>query len=171
MARPLKFTDPLALAEKIEKYFEMMQPDPEKPDDPGRPPTLSGLALFLGTTRKTLGEYIADAERGEGKKSGREKECAELIMMAKAQIECYLEERLITNYSRGLEFTLQNGYHGWGVKNNVEVKGDVEVDHKGEVKTAAASLSDEELLERMKVLAARQAEIMAREGLVDGADG
>ena len=132
---------------------------------------MSGLALFLGTTRRTLLEYINEIEKPGAKTGGKNRECAELIVMAKAQIECWMEERLVTNYSRGLEFVLQNGYYGWGEKKTTAVQGTVEVEHKGEVGTPVSRMSDEELIEQLKILGARQAEIMKREGIGDGADG
>ena len=156
--RKLKFDNPEELEEKITRYFEVT----EKAE---KPPTMSGLALFLGTTRRTLTDYISAVKEGKSKQA----ECGELLVMAKAQIECYLEERLITNYSRGLEFVLQNGYHGWGTKGSVTVEGEVDVEHKGEVKVA--EMSDEELMKRLSVLKAKASEIQKREGIADGADG
>ena len=162
MRKP-KFDNPEELEKKITLYFETIK----RPDDEGnvRPPTLAGLALFLGTTRKTLCDYINNAKEGKGKLA----ECGELLVMAKAQIECYLEEKLISGYSRGLEFVLQNGYHGWGNKNTVTVSGEVDVEHKGEVKVA--ELSDEELIRRINVLQAKANELLKKEGVTDGPDG
>lgn len=164
----VRFDNPEELAEKINRYFETL-----RSKDPPLPPTMSGLALFLGVTRKTLTRYIGDVESEAGaqkRKKGRAAECGELLMMAKAQIETYLEEKLVNGYSKGIEFTLMNGY-GWGGKSTVDVQGDVEVKHGGEVKTSVTSLSDEELIEQIRILGARQTEILKREGIADGADG
>ena len=157
--RKLKFDKPAELQEKIDRYFETI-------GRAEKPPTLSGLALFLGTTRQTLYDYIEKAGSEEGR--GKQAQCGEILMMAKAQIECYLEEKLLTNYSKGVEFALTNGYAGWG-RVPIKVEGKVEQEHKGEMKVA--QLSDEELMERLKVLQERANEIRAKEGAADGADG
>lgn len=157
--RKLKFDDPEELERKITEYFETAA----RAD---KPPTMSGLALFLGTARRTLLNYI-DSANTEG--SSKKAQCGELLVMAKAQIECYLEERLITDYSRGLEFVLKNGYQGWGDK--VTVAGEVEVKHEGEVELGLGKMTDEELMNRLNVLRAKADEIMKKEGLADGADG
>lgn len=157
--RKLKFEDPDELERKITEYFKVTK-------NAERPPTMSGLALFLGTARRTLLNYI-DSANTEG--SGKKARCGELLVMAKARIECYLEERLITDYSRGLEFVLKNGYQGWGEK--VTVAGEVEVKHEGEVEVGLVKMTDEELMNRLNVLKAKAEEIMKKEGLADGADG
>lgn len=159
--RKLKFEDPEELERKIAEYFA-------KTAEEKRPPTLSGLALFLGTARRTLLNYI-DSANTEG--SSKKARCGELLVMAKARIECYLEEKLITNYSRGLEFVLKNGYRGWGDKTTVTVGGEVEVKHEGEVELGLGKMTDEELMNRLNVLRAKADEIMKKEGLADGADG
>lgn len=155
--RELKFSNPEELKRQIDEYFEMIS----EPDEEGdkRPPTLSGLALHLGTTRRTLTEYINAAHNDDG--SGKKARCGELLVMAKARIECYLEEKLISGYSKGLEFVLQNGYHGWGSKQQVTVSGGMDVKHEGEVKT---KLTDEELLNQIAILTAKADEIRKREG-------
>lgn len=157
--RKLKFEDPDELERKITEYFT----GTAKTE---KPPTMSGLALFLGTARRTLLNYI-DSANTEG--TSKKARCGELLVMAKAQIECYLEERLITDYSRGLEFVLKNGYQGWGEK--VTVAGEVEVKHEGEVEIGVVKMTDEELMNRLNVLKAKAEEIMKKEGLADGADG
>lgn len=155
--RELKFSNPEELKKKIDEYFEKI----DEPDEEGvkRPPTLSGLALHLGTTRRTLSEYInaAEDEAGNGKKA----KCGELLVMAKARIECDLEERMISRFSKGLPFVLQNGYYGWGSKQQVTVSGGIDVKHEGEVKT---KLTDEELLNQIAILTAKAEEIKKREG-------
>lgn len=151
------FDNPEELQEKIDRYFETI-------GAAEKPPTMSGLALFLGTTRQTLLNYINSAKT-EGK-SGKAR-CGEMLILAKAQIECYLEERLITDYSRGLEFVLKNGYYGWGDK--ITVAGEVDVKHEGEV--GVVKLTDEELLSRINILQAKANEIMKKEGTAGGTDG
>lgn len=158
----LKFTDAEALKTQIQDYFDELI-DEEDPKN-SRPPTMSGLAVHLGTTRKTLCDYIRDAQEGRGKRGdGEAQACGLLLIMAKARIEAYMEERLITNYTRGLEFVLSNGFEGWANKNTVTVDAQVEASHKADVKVSGVNLSDAELTERLKVLRARADEIMARE--------
>ena len=155
------FDNPEELKEKILAYFDGLRKDPD--GDLIQPPTLSGLALHLGVTRRTLGNYIADAER-EVDKGGkrRSQQCAHLIMLAKAQMEAYLEEQLLMrSKTHGVEFALQNGY-GWGQKQTVDVKSDVRAEVKTE-STPVTRLSDEELMEQIRILSARVAEIMKRE--------
>ena len=155
--RKLVFDNPEELEEKITRYFETTAAAE-------KPPTLSGLALFLGVARRTLLNYI-DSANTEG--TSKKAQCGELLVMAKAQIECYLEERLITDYSRGLEFVLKNGYHGWGDK--ITVSGEVDVKHEGEV--GVIKMSDEELMKRINILQAKANEIMKKEGVASGTDG
>ena len=156
--RKLVFDNPEELQEKITRYFETIAAAE-------KPPTLSGLALFLNTTRQTLLNYInAASTEGTSKKA----QCGELLVMAKAQIECYLEERMITDYSRGLEFVLKNGYHGWGDK--ITVSGEVGVRQEDEI-SKVIKMSDEELLNRINVLRAKAQEIMQKEGAASGTDG
>lgn len=155
--RKAVFDNPEELQEKIGRYFETIAAAE-------KPPTLSGLALFLGVARRTLLNYM-DSVSTEG--TSKKAQCGELLVMAKAQIECYLEERLITDYSRGLEFVLKNGYQGWGDK--ITVAGEVDVKHEGGV--GVIKMTDEELMKRINVLQAKAAEIMKKEGVDSGADG
>ena len=164
------FDNPEELNEKILAYFDGLRKDPD--GDLIQPPTLSGLALYLGVTRRTLANYIADAEREDGQKPNKKRsaQCAHLIMLAKAQMEQYLEEQLLMrSKTHGVEFALQNGY-GWGQKQTVDVKSDVKAEVKTEA-TTVSKLSDEELIEQLKIMNARVDAIMEREGLTDGADG
>ena len=163
------FDNPEELKEKILAYFDGLRKDPD--GDLIQPPTLSGLALHLGVTRRTLSNYIADAEREDGQKPNKKRsaQCAHLIMLAKAQMEAYLEEQLLLrSKTHGVEFALQNGY-GWGQKQTVDVKSDVKAEVKTEA-TPVSKLSDEELIEQLKIMNARVDAIMEREGLTDGAD-
>lgn len=151
--RKLKFDNPEELEEKITRYFDEIA-------KAEKPPTLSGLALFLGTTRQTLFEYI-ESVKGGG--SSTKAQCGEKLVMAKARIECYLEEELVTRgKTHGIEFALTNGYAGWGNKTSVKVEGKTEVEHKEQ---AASRLTDEELMDRLAVLMEKAAQIRKREGL------
>lgn len=162
--RKLKFDNPEELEEKITRYFETLRPPGQELK--WKPPTLSGLALFLGTTRFTLCDYMNSVKTGG---SGTKAQCGELLLMAKAQIECYLEEELVarTGSTRGIEFALQNGYEGWGAKKDVKVE--AEVEQKTDAK--AITLTDEELMHQLAVLTAKTMEIMKKEGAAGGTDG
>ena len=156
--RKLKFDNPEDLQEKITRYFEVTA-------RAERPPTLSGLALFLGTTRWTLLDYI---ESFKGGGNSVRAQCGEMLVLAKAQIEAWLEEELVTRAKPGgIQFALANGYAGWG-KQQVKVEAEVKQEAKGETKTI--QLTDAELLEQIKILQQRAAEIRAREGAQDGTD-
>lgn len=166
------FTDPEALREKINDYFDGLPKRDENGEEIWvRPPTLAGLAGHLGVTRRTLTNYISDYESGAGKRGkGKAAECGQLLTQAKSQIETFLEEELVTrSKTTGIQFALMNGY-GWGQKQTVDVQGSMQTEVKAEVSTPVSRLSDEELLNRLTVLQARASEIMQREGL-SGADG
>jgi hypothetical protein len=156
MAAKARFSDPEVLERQIEDYFEGIKAAHV-------PPTLSGLAFVLGVTRKTLSNYIRECEDEEGGKS-KKAECGRLLMMAKARIECWLEEQLVTRgKTKGIEFALKNNYD-WSDKMNVNVDGKTEHSGEVDVKLTAAKLTDEELLNRIELLTARANEIRRREG-------
>ncbi len=158
------FDNPEELEAKIEAYFDGLGKD-----DNGWyriPPTLIGLAYHLDCSNRTLSRYIAAAEcKDDPKKTKkRSQQCAYLLMRAKMRIERYLAEQLLLrSKTHGVEFALQNGY-GWGQKQTVDVKSDVKAEVKTE-STPVTRLSDEELMEQIRILSARVAEIMKREGL------
>lgn len=78
-----------------------------------RPYTVTGLALWLDTTRQTLLEYQGEVE-------GREHDprFADTITMAKARIENYASERLFDPDApmRGVIFSLSNNAKDWTEK-------------------------------------------------------
>lgn len=151
--RPFIFENAEELEKKINSYFSGLG---------DRPPTLSGLALHLKCYRQTLNEYIRDYANNTGRRSrGEMAKCGELLTQAKSRIEAYLEEKLLTDYSRGVEFTLSNGYDGWGNKTQIEAKVDADAKVKADVEER--KLTDEELLDRINLLAAKAEEIRKRE--------
>jgi hypothetical protein len=92
MARPLKYKDVKSLDKHIEGYFK----DAEAK---GRPLTISGLALALGTTRQTLLEYE------------QRDEFIDTIKRAKLRIENWTEEQLFTSpRTAGVIFNLTNNF-------------------------------------------------------------
>lgn len=78
-----------------------------------RPPTVSGLCLYLGIDRSTWQNY-ADRKLHP--------EFAEITAYARMRMEAYLEEQLLTREKnvQGLIFNLQNNY-GWREKREVEL--------------------------------------------------
>ena len=81
-----------------------------------RPPTVSGLCLYLGIDRSTWQNY-ADRKLHP--------ELAGIAAAAKMRMEAYLEEELLTREKnvQGLIFNLQNNY-GWREKREVELGGE-----------------------------------------------
>ena len=68
-----------------------------------RPPTMSGLALYLGfSSRESLLNY-----------AGR-RDYVNIIVKAKSRVEKYFEERLFDKEgANGAKFALQNNFKGW----------------------------------------------------------
>jgi hypothetical protein len=105
----------------IEKDFEVddnsKEPQPVTAWRVSSPitPTVTGLAVFLGTSRQTLLEY-------EGEVEGREKstEFADTIKAAKDLIELHWEQMLIGSNVTGVIFNLKNNYH-WTDKSEQEI--------------------------------------------------
>lgn len=81
-----------------------------------RPPSVSGLCLYLGIDRSTWQNY-GDA--------GLCPELAGVVAQARMRMEAYLEEQLLTREKnvQGLIFNLQNNY-GWREKREVELGGE-----------------------------------------------
>ena len=128
--RPLKFRTPQLLQKKIEAYFrscfdykrdmfggritdkkplglnkktgKMNWSKGEYIIEQVKPFTVTGLALFLETTRETLMDY----EKKYGDKF------SDTIKKAKLAIYAYTEESLFTNKPTGPIFSLKNNY-GW----------------------------------------------------------
>lgn len=118
VGRPLKFKSVEELQEKIQAYFdycdERVDVVPTKDgkliEVPNpRPYTVSGLAYFLGTTRRTLIDY-----------EQREDEFSHTIRAAKGKIEAFVEESLWTpKIASGVMFNLKNNF-GWVEKTELE---------------------------------------------------
>ncbi len=128
MARPKKYTRK-TFEEAVERYFRSISGMREARNGIGQPllndegepimarvyavpPTISGLCLFLGIDRSTWQNYCNAEE---------EPEMARVAAQARARMEAYLEEQLLTREKsvQGIIFNLQNNY-GW--KNKVEME-------------------------------------------------
>ena len=159
--REPKFTDPDALREEIQDYLDECDGREELP-------AWTELAVRLGTNRAVLDRYVEDGMTGKGRRA----QCGEVIAWAKTAIEAKYEKAIVNSYSKGIEAVLRQFYRGWeSMAEKVRVEGGVNVKHEGEDKTAAASLTDEELLRQLAVLAEKAKLIRAKEGVTDGADG
>ena len=111
--RPPHFDTPKKLEEKVVEYFDNCQPefDDENKIIELNPPSVSGLALFLGfASRSSFDDYI---KRGE--------EFSYIIKRAKLAIECHYEEGLNYQAPTGKIFALKN--MGWSDKTEHEHSG------------------------------------------------
>lgn len=124
--RPLKFKTVKELEAKIEAYFNSCfdiryltkkdgSPIFDKDDLPAfekrqvKPFTVTGLAVFLDTTRQTLLEYQGEVEGRQKANPGY----ADAITRAKTRIEAYADENLFTpQIATGVIFNLTNNF-GW----------------------------------------------------------
>ena len=106
MARPLKFKTKKELEAKIQEYFEYCK-------NFDVPKTITGLALFLDTTRETLMDYQ--------EKDG----FSDTIKKAKLHIENAYEIRLCNRGNAGDIFALKN--FGWTDKTSQELTGNLAV--------------------------------------------
>lgn len=107
--RPRIFDTPEEMQEAIDNYFDEITT--VKTNKQGeeyiayvRPPTVTGLAYHLGTTRKTLLDYQNHYEDG----------FRNTITRAKTKIEMYAEEQLYRGQGKtnGIQFNLKNNF-GW----------------------------------------------------------
>lgn len=99
--RPLKFQSVEELQKQIDEFFADCDAKKE-------PYTITGLALALDTTRKSLCEY---EER---------EEFSNAIKKAKARVENYAEKKLYAGMPTGPIFALKN--FGWQDKLETENK-------------------------------------------------
>lgn len=127
--RPKKYTK-TTLAKAVERYFRSISRTIPARDATGGairnddgedimlteyvvPPSISGLCLFLGIDRSTWQNYANQEEHPE---------LHEITAHARARIEAYLEEQLLTREKglQGIIFNLQNNYN-WKQKQEVEL--------------------------------------------------
>lgn len=106
VGRPLKFKTVEELQAQIDAFFADC-------DAKGEPYTITGLALFLRTSREILMEY-----------EGRDK-FTNTIKEAKMKVQKGYEQRLISRGNAGDIFALKN--FGWKDKTeqDVNIKGDL----------------------------------------------
>ncbi|MCA9308683.1 hypothetical protein KC980_04170 [candidate division WWE3 bacterium] len=113
--RPPKWKTVEELKEQIDAYFLSLE-DPDKPGYYLRPPTITGLALALGTNRETLCNYE------------EKDEFLDTIKEAKGKCEQWVEENAMLGKANAT-FSIFN------LKNNYNWKDRTETDltSKGEV--------------------------------------
>lgn len=97
--RPPKWKTPQELKDKIEAYFGDC-------DEKEEMPTKAALALFLDTTRETLGDY----EDGSRDKEGDELSFSDTIKKAYLIIENAWTQRLTGNNAAGPIFYLKAAF-------------------------------------------------------------
>jgi len=100
--RTRPFTTPRALSAAIDAYFDSRTPSDR--------PTVTGLGVALGLTRRQLVDY------------GKDDDFAEIIVMAKARVEAFNENRLYDGNVTGTIFNLKHNF-GWEEKRPVEGTG------------------------------------------------
>jgi len=107
---PRKFKSPEELQKKIDAYFAEC-------DEKKKPYTISGLALALDTTRRTLLDYQNEPNLAA---------FSHTITRAKARIETFVEESLFQpKITQGVAFNLKNNF-GWIDKQEHEYSGKLE---------------------------------------------
>lgn len=99
---PLKFKTVEELEGKIEAYFNNIE-------ETGKPPTITGLALYLGfLDRQSIYDYKAKPQ------------FAGTIKKARLRIEALYEQNLHGTHPTGSIFALKN--FGWRDKHEIEAK-------------------------------------------------
>lgn len=122
--RPLKYKSVKKMQQAIDEYFNSCESRPLLDENgnvltdkkgnpvftPGRPPTVTGLALALGfTNRQSLLNYE------------EKEEFFDTITRAKTRIEMYAEERLFDkDGANGAKFSLANNFKGWKERAKIE---------------------------------------------------
>lgn len=109
--RPAKYKEPEELRQTIQEYFQACFNNTPKP----KPPTIAGLALFLGfADRQSLYDY-------EKKKLGFEHFSC-ILKAARTYIEDLIETGMLSGAIQTIPaiFTLKN-HHGWADKQEVAV--------------------------------------------------
>lgn len=99
--RPPKFDNLQDLQEAIAIYFET--------EEGKNTPTVSGLALALDTTRRTLLDYCQE-----------DNEFSHTIKKAKNRVEAFMEQKLYGNSVTGLIFNLKNNF-AWVDKTETDI--------------------------------------------------
>ena len=130
VGRPRKYTDPKVMEQKIEEYFESIT---DENGDYKRPPTVSGLALFLGFCNKSSMYDYRDEYP----------EFSDSIKKAIARLETFHEEKVSAgDKCVGNIFILKN--FGWSDRQQtvIEIEQPEEVLSFEEVKARIKEIED-----------------------------
>lgn len=100
--RTRPFTTPRALSCAVDAYFDSRTPSDR--------PTVTGLAVALGLTRRQLVDY------------GSDDDYADIVAMAKARVEAFNENRLYDGNVTGTIFNLKHNF-GWEDRRAAEAAG------------------------------------------------
>ncbi|MED1948985.1 terminase small subunit [Brevibacillus centrosporus] len=112
--RPLKFQSVEELQQKIDAFFEECKEN-------GEPFTITGLALALDTSRRTLLDY-----------EERDDEFSHAIKKAKLRVENFVEKSLwAPKIATGVIFNLKNNF-GWVDKQEIDQNLNANVNHSYE---------------------------------------
>lgn len=107
VGRPRMYETPEEMQIEIDKYFEQV--------DEANPPTLTGLALFLG--------YMDRASLYDGELRS---EFSNTIKKARARLHAFAEQQLITrDKPTGAIFWLKNA--GWSDHKKIEIEGSLNI--------------------------------------------
>ncbi len=176
VGRPRKYASPAALRKAVERYFASISRTVTVRDENGFPalndagdqvmrqeyvvpPSMSALMLHLGISKKTWCNYA----RSENE------EYVWVCDRAKARIEAYLEEQLLTRKKgiQGVIFNLSSNF-AWKEKREVEVGSETR-----KALAATAGMTMEEKLELIKAAALEAAadEDPAGRGVEEGFSG
>lgn len=112
--RKLKYESAEKMQVDIEAYFQGLDEHNAKANEEGfvrKHPTVTGLALAVDMTRKSLLEY-----------EKRSDAFSYTITKAKGIVEDYLEQRLFSGQVAGCIFNLKNNFD-WKDKNETEISG------------------------------------------------
>ena len=156
--RPKKYKSKKALADAIERYFRSISRTIQAQDAYGqnifndddeaimvtqyiRPPSISGMCLYLGIDRSTWQNYCDEKLHPEFES---------VTAMTRARIEAWLEEQLLMREKgvQGIIFNLQNNY-GWREKKELEL---------GAKTRSAVSAQNISAYDKIAIIAAAQQE-------------
>jgi len=141
--RPLKYDSPEQMQAVIDQYFDdcaynrslTVDPKPEEPREPitdDLHPTITGLALVLDLTRKSLIGYEV------------KEQFVNTVKRAKDRVQAYAEQRLFYANATGTIFSMKNNFD-WKDKTETEMSGSLGV----------YELSDEQLDQKLALMAAK----------------
>jgi hypothetical protein len=135
--KPPKYT-PRKMGQKVDKYFN-------KCDSTGKPPTITGLMLYLGLGREQFYYNLSHPYFGP------------IMLYARDRIENWLEEQLVTikHNPTGIIFALKNR-HGWKDVQTTEINYN--------------NLTERELMAKLEALAPDLVQALTQKALIHDAD-